>query len=266
MGFATVVVTDNDPELACKVACDLANQAWSEREAFMQIDLVPPADAIKMALAEPEGPVVLSDCADGTGAGSPGDATAVIAALLDANPDRPAYVFVRDEESAAAAIAAGTGVTVTLDVGGKVDSVFNKPVRITGTVEFAGPASFRFGGEGYTGVEQDMGPSAVVRAGNVFLLIVSTSVMTVDPELYRSAGLEPLDAQIVVVKSHIQFRAGYERLAKKIILLDSPGMSSDHIANLPWRKLPRPIFPLDPETTFRCEPRVFGGGGNSPLP
>jgi microcystin degradation protein MlrC len=260
MGFAVVVVTDNDPELAKTVACELAEQAWDERDAFMQIDLVPPAEAIRIAMAEPEGPVILSDAADGTGAGSPGDATAVIAALLEADPDKPAYVFVRDEESAAAAIAAGTGSTISLDVGGKLDNVFNKPVQVTGRVEFAGPASFRFGGEGYTGVEQDMGPSAVLRSGNVFILIVSTSVMTVDPELYRAVGLEPADAQIVVVKSHIQFRAGYTDIAKKIILLDSPGMSSDHIAALPWQKVSRPLFPLDPVTVFSCQPRLFRGG------
>ena len=199
---------------------------------------------------------MLSDCADGTGAGSPGDATAVIAALLEANPDKPAFVFVRDAESAATAIAAGTGATVTLSVGGKLDNIFNQPVELTGTVDFAGPASFRFGGEGYTGVEQDMGPSAVVRAGNVFVLIVSTSVMTVDPELYRAVGLEPKDAQIVVVKSAIQFRAGYP-FARRSIMLDSPGMSSDHITSLPWDKVPRPIFPLDPEMSFTCQPHLF---------
>jgi microcystin degradation protein MlrC len=257
MGFAVVTVGDGDADLARKVACDLADQAWAEREAFMEIDLVPPAEAIQMALAEPEGPVVLSDCADGTGAGSPGDATAVIQALLKANPDRPAYVFVRDPGAVEAAIAAGAGETVELEVGGKLDNIFNQPVQVTGTIAFAGPASFRFGGEGYTGVEQDMGPSAVVRSGNVSILIVSNSVMTVDPELYRAVGLEPAEAQIVVVKSHIQFRAGYRDLAKKIILLDSPGMSGDHIASLPWERVPRPIFPLDPEAGFSCEPQLF---------
>jgi microcystin degradation protein MlrC len=144
-------------------------------------------------------------------------------------------------------------------VGGKLDNIFNQPVELTGTVTFAGPAAFRFGGEGYTGVEQDMGPSAVVRAGNVHVLIVSTSVMTVDPELYRAVGLEPKDAQIVVVKSAIQFRAGYP-FARRSIMLDSPGMSSDHIAALPWQKVPRPIFPLDPEMLFTCEPLVFPSG------
>ncbi|MGD9712073.1 MAG: M81 family metallopeptidase [Thermomicrobiales bacterium] len=260
MGFAAVVVTDGDAELASRLACELAEAAWSERHEFMNIALVPPAEAIRIALAEPAGPVVLSDCADGTGAGSPGDATAVIAALLEAAPEKPAYVFVRDEEAAHAAIAAGTGSTVSIDVGGKIDNLFNTPIRVTGTVEFAGPASFRFGGGGYTGVEQDMGPSAVVRAGNVHILIVSTSVMTVDPELYRAAGLEPADAQIVVVKSHIQFRAGYDGLATRIILLDSPGMSSDHLEALPWQKVPRPLFPLDESTTFDCAPLIAGGG------
>lgn len=177
---------------------------------------------------------------------------------MNANPDKPAYVFVRDAESAEAAITAGVDRTVTLDVGGKIDHLFNQPVTLTGTVEFAGPASFRFGGAGYTGVEQDMGPSAVVRSGNVYVLIVSNSVMTVDPELYRAVGLEPKDAQIVVVKSHIQFRGGYDPFCSRIIMLDSPGMSSDHIAALPWQKVPRPIFPLDLGTTFACAPVVRG--------
>ncbi len=260
MGFATVAVTDNDPDLATKIACNLANLAWSERDAFMQIELVPPADAIRLALAEPDGPVILSDCSDGTGAGSPGDATAVIAALLAAKPTKPAFVFVRDPESAAAAIDAGSGATITLDIGGKLDNIFNKPVQVTGTVDFAGPASFRFGGEGYTGIEQDMGPSAVLRPGNVRILIVSNSVMTVDPEVYRAAGLEPADAQIIVVKSHIQFRAGYKDIAKRIILLDTPGMSSDHISSLPWQHVPRPLFPLDSDTSFSCTPHIAGAG------
>ena len=81
--------------------------------------------------------------------------------------------------------------------------------------------------------------------GQVRLLVTSKPVMTVDPAFYRAAGLEPADAQIVVVKSHIQFRAGYADLAKEIILLDSPGMSSDHLESLPFHRVPRPLFPLD---------------------
>ena len=250
LGFAAVVYTDNDPELAEAVAADLAALAWSEREAFMELHLVPIEEAIARAVAAPEGPIVLSDMADGTGAGSPGDATAVIAALLAADLDVPALVCVRDPEAAAEAIAAGVGATVELTVGAKLDTVYNRPVTIRGEVTFAGPASFRFGGGGYTGVEMEMGTCAVIQAGQVSILITSNSVFTVDPEMYRAVGLEPKDAKIVVVKSHIQFRAGYDDIAKEIILLDSPGMSSDHLEALPFKRIPRPMYPFDRDLTF----------------
>ncbi|MFM9105299.1 MAG: M81 family metallopeptidase [Chloroflexota bacterium] len=239
MGFAAVVVADGDPALADRVAHDLAAQAWSEREAFMATELVPVGEAIRRALARPSGVVVLSDLADGTGAGSPGDATAVIAALLAANPGVPAYVCVRDR------LAGGLGAEVALEVGGKLDTVYNRPVRIEGVVTFAGPARFRFAGGGYTGVEMDMGDCAVIQAGNVHLLVLGNTVMTVDPAMYRAVGLDPAAARIVVVKSHIQFRAGYEGIADEIILLDSPGMSSDHLTDLPFRRIQRPMFPWD---------------------
>jgi microcystin degradation protein MlrC len=253
LGFAAVAYTDGDPALAATVARDLAARAWAERDAFMQLDLVPIETAIARAVAASAGPIVLSDLADGTGAGSPGDATAVIAGLLAADLNGPAYVCVRDPEAAAAAIAAGVGATVELRVGAKMDTVFNQPVTLRGTVTFAGPASFRFGGGGYTGVEMDMGDCAVVQAGQVFVLIVSNAVFTIDPAMYRAVGLKPERARIVVVKSHGQFRAGYDDLARQIILLDSPGMSSDHLKSLPFRRIPRPMFPFDRDMEFAPE-------------
>jgi len=83
--------------------------------------------------------------------------------------------------------------------------------------------------------------------------------MTVDPAMYRAVGLEPAAAKIVVVKSHIQFRAGYEGIAKEIILLDSPGMSSDHLEMLPWERIERPLFPLDQGIDYAAEPWVRSG-------
>jgi len=253
MGFATVAVIDGDASLAENVAKDLALRAWSERDAFMATELVPIAEAIARASAN-EGPVVLSDLADGTGAGSPGDATAVIAALLAANLSRPALVCVRDPEAARTAIAAGVGAEIALEVGGKLDHVYNSPVLIEGSVTFAGPARFRFSGEGYTGVEMDMGDCAVIRAGHVFLLILGNAVMTVDPAMYRAVGLEPGEVGIVVVKSHIQFRAGYADIARSIILLDSPGMSSDRLESLPFVRVARPLFPFDRDVAFVPRP------------
>lgn len=248
-GYASIVLHENH-RAAIDAAQHLAQLAWDERAALTAIGLVPVDQAISQALAAPAGPIVLSDLADGTGAGSPGDATSVIAALLAANPDRKALVWIHDPEVAALAAEIGEGGAIDTLVGGKLDNVYNKPVRFVGTVEFAKPASYRFTGDAYTGISMDMGLSAVLRNGNVYLLVTSKSVMTVDPALYRAAGLEPRDAQIVVVKSHIQFRSGYTDIAKQIILLDTPGMSSDHLAQFTWKKVPRPLFPLDAQVTW----------------
>jgi microcystin degradation protein MlrC len=121
-------------------------------------------------------------------------------------------------------------------------------------VTFAGPARFRFAGEGYTGVEMDMGDCAVVQAVRVSLLILGNAVMTVDPAMYRAVGLEPSEAGIIVVKSHIQFRAGYDGIARAIILLDSPGMSSDRLESLPFARIERPLFPFDRDFSFVPRP------------
>jgi microcystin degradation protein MlrC len=250
MGYATVAVTNGDPALAARVAEELAAQAWTERAAFFETKLVPPDEAIAWALAQPEGPVILSDLADGNGAGSPGDATAVIAALLAAGPPKTTFATVRDAEAARMAVEAGVGAEVDLMVGGKLDHIYNQPIRYTGTVEFAGPASFRFGGGGYTGMAMDMGISAVVRHEELHLLITSNSCFVIDPEIYRAVGLEATEAQIIVVKSAIQFRSGFTGIEKGIALLDTPGMSSDYLERFEFRKVPRPLYPLDREFEF----------------
>jgi microcystin degradation protein MlrC len=249
-GFASVVVTNHDPELAQRVATELAQSAWDERAAFFETKLVPPADAIERALAVPSGPVVMAEVADGNGAGSPGDATAVIAALLEVGPPKTVLATMHDGEAARAAFDAGVGAEVDLMVGGKLDHIYNQPIRYTGVVEFAGPASFKFGGGGYTGLPMDMGLTAVVRHEGLHLVITSNSCFTIDPEIYRAVGLDPLNAQIVIVKSAGQFRSGYSDIASEIILLDSPGMSSDRLETYDFTRVPRPLYPLDAATEF----------------
>ena len=133
MGYATVAVTDGDPELAAETAEALAAMAWDERRAFFELELVPPEEAIARALAQDEGPVILSDLADGNGAGSPGDATAVIAALIKAGPPKTSFVNVRDPDAALEASRIGVGGEFDYFVGGKLDYIYNQPIRLTGT-------------------------------------------------------------------------------------------------------------------------------------
>ena len=257
MGFSTIVVTDRDPALAQSLACRLAGLAWNERTNFMKVELIPPQQAIQEALETPKGPVVLSDLADGTGAGSPGDSTAVLEALLEIEPDRKAFLYVCDPEVARSAARLGEGATIDVEVGGKKDTVFSRPFRFSGQVVRVRRAAYRFEGKAYSGISMDMGLSAVLRRGEIYLLVSSNPVFTTDPVLYRTLDLEPLEAQIVVVKSHIQFRSAYEGIATKVILLDTPGVSSDRLEQLPFRNLPSPLFPFDRDFEYCCKAEIF---------
>ena len=76
--------------------------------------------------------------------------------------------------------------------------------------------------------------------------------MTVDPELFRSHGIDPLYCKIVVVKSPLGFRAAYAPIAKKMIVVDTPGVSTANFERLPWKRVTRPIYPLDRDLEWRA--------------
>jgi microcystin degradation protein MlrC len=246
MGCSVVVVADGTMARAEAVAGLLARQFWRCRREFA-VRLMPPARAIQQALRVPGRPVVLSESSDSTGSGSPGDSTGLLKTLLAAGLREPAAVFLVDSEAVAEAIRAGVGNSVSMRIGGKLDRKHSRPVRVTGRVRLISDGRWTPRARGYnTGIETSMGRAVVLEVGALRILLAERSTMTVDPELYRSQGIEPLDMKIVAVKSPNGFRAAYEPIAKKIFLVDTPGVSTANLRALPFTRVSRPIYPLDP--------------------
>jgi len=100
-------------------------------------------------------------------------------------------------------------------------------------------------GLGFQGVVFRRGRTAVFEIGRIALVVMERPVIQWDPELYRSVGLEPLDARIVIVKSPAAFRAAYEPLAAEVAVIDAPGVCSPNLRALPFVHARRPIYPLD---------------------
>jgi microcystin degradation protein MlrC len=250
MGSAVVAVTNGDPEGAQTIADRLARRFWDSKREF-DVPLTPVPEAIAAALALQEGPAVLAESADSTGSGSPGDSTGVLKHLLTAPLDGPAAIFLVDPAGVAKAVAAGVGATVTMEVGGAFDKVHSTPVSVTGYVRLISDGRWIARARGYnTGITNSMGRAVVLEVGHVQILMAERSAMTVDPALFRSHGIDPVYCRIVVVKSPNGFRAAYEPIAKAIYVVDTPGVSTANLKSLPFRRVPRPIYPLDPETPF----------------
>jgi microcystin degradation protein MlrC len=147
------------------------------------------------------------------------------------------------------AVAAGIGATLKLRIGGAFDRKNSKPVPVTAYVRLISDGRWTARARGYnTGITTSMGRATVLEVGQVSILVAERPAMTVDPELFRSHGIDPVYCKIVVVKSPNGFRAAYEPIAKAIFVVDTPGVSSSNFAALPFRRVARPIYPLDAET------------------
>lgn len=246
-GMSVIVTTDGDRALAHTIAGDLATCAMDERQAAAYYGVAVDA-AIQQALDVEAGPVILADIGDNIGGGSPGDGTILLHALIAAQA-QGAVIVLADPEAVDAATRAGIGATVELLVGGKADHMHGDPVALTGTVERLTDGNFTTAGTDHFaqiyGRTVAMGRCAVVVSDGVRLLLTERKTPPGDLMQLRSQGIIPEEQRIIVVKSAVAFRGAYEPIAKAIIEVDTPGLCTADLRRFTYRKLPRPIFPLD---------------------
>src|SRR5690606_17154613 len=192
-------------------------------------------------------PVVIGDGADATNSGSTGDATPLLQAFLT-QPAIPhgALTFIVDPEAVAHAEAVGAGGAFEFPVGGKYAPEYSQPVHFRGTVERLLDVNFVLDGHISRNFPVSMGRGAVVRSGDVTVLLVEKNGPGSTPRLYEAAGLDPRTFGMVVAKSPAGFRADYEPFASKILLADCPGCASPNWKQMPFHRANRPLFPIDP--------------------
>jgi microcystin degradation protein MlrC len=242
-GISAVVTTNHEPALAREIAEEIKEACWARRHAF-HTDMVSVADAVREAIGTDEGPVVLGDLADSGGAGTPGDGTALLAELLNRNAQRAVIGNIADPAAVQEAIRAGIGKQVTLTVGGKVDRFHGEPVQISGRVRVIHDGVFTSSTPFNAGTVH-RGPTATVDCGGVEVILTSRPVLVFEANHFRSLGIEPSQRKILVCKSELQHRAGFEGIARTFIDVDTPGLATQVLSRLPYTKIRRPVFPLD---------------------
>ena len=248
-GLSVYVVTDDDQTLADRLAEQLAQVAWTHRHEFIHQSLSVPK-AVAKALAAEGRPIILADMADNTGGGAAGDGTEILRELLRVGARSTVVACLWDPAAVRECAKAGVGASVTLDVGGKVDTRHGAPLRVTGTVRTLSDGRFVHKGPMARGLPGRLGTTAVLDVSDVKIILISHRWQTLDPEMLRFVGLDPLEHKVLVIKSTIHYRAAFEPLAREIIEVDAPGLSSSNLARFDFKRIRRPIFPLDPDTTY----------------
>jgi microcystin degradation protein MlrC len=251
MTVTVVAVADGELARAQDAAEAVAQRIWETRDEFLA-DLPATAEAIQQGLEAAERPVIIAEVSDNSGGGSPADGTHLLRALLEAQPSEAAFGFIFDPETAAQAHAAGVGATISVALGGKSDpELHGQPVEATAYVKCLTDGQFILQTAMGRGSRVDLGPMARLVIGGVDVIVGSVRTQTLDAELFLLHGIDVARYKIVALKSQQHFRAGFDAVAGKIIRTDPPGITTSNLANLPYERIQRPIWPLDREIEHR---------------
>jgi microcystin degradation protein MlrC len=250
LGTAVIVTTTGDHELAEREVAALANDVWAARREYLPT-LVSVEHGVREALSCREGLVVLSDAADATTSGAPGDSTWCLKELVkhdwaaNATGHTGALVTFVAPEVVEKAEAAGVGAMLSTLIGGLRDSHFSTRVEITAVVERIFDAKFTLSGHLGVNLPIDMGKAAVLKVGDVRLVVTERSGPHFAPELFRAAELDPFMARVLIAKSPCGFRAVYGARAAKIFSLQAPGCAPADFQNYPYHQRPKPLWPWE---------------------
>lgn len=241
--ISLIVTSDNNVNLAKTKAKTLSDLAWNLRRDFL-VTPTPIKQAVQEAMSNP-GPTILADIGDNPGAGGSTDGTALPRALIGVGAKSTVIAVIRDPEAVSKAIQVGVGNQITMKIGGKTDKLHGDPLEVTGYVRLISDGIFRNRGPMLAGAETRLGRTVVLDCNGVEIILTELRHQPTDLQLYRSLGIEPSERRIIVVKSSVHYRAAHGPIAKKIIEVDTPGVTGPDLKQYPFRKVKRPIFPLD---------------------
>jgi microcystin degradation protein MlrC len=250
-GVTVLVTYDTGTEgaeaRAKAIADSIADTIWKQRGQVSN-QFLTPAEAAAQArdFDFAKGPLVIADYADNPGAGAYGDAPGLLKALIEAGATGGAFAPMIDPDAAAILHKGKVGDVVTIELGGKQDPTFGGgPLRLEGKIIHLSDGSYTGKGPILGGITHSFGPTAVFRTHGIDVLVVTISGQMLDLEQVRAFGIEPTEQRFLVVKSMQHFRADFEPVAGRVIVADSGALATPQAHLRPYRKIPRPMWPLD---------------------
>ena len=247
VGPTVVVTAQGDFAAHNAFAETIADDIWERRFEVLN-DYLSCAEAATIAATykADSGPLVIADYADNPGAGGYGDSTELLRELLDADLSSACFAPMVDGEAVQALQTAVVGETVKITLGGKTDPDFGGgPLELEAQLDSLSDGHFTGDGPMVHGLHGSFGPSAVIRVDGIEILVVTTPRQILDLQQFKAFGIDPQSKQVVALKSMQHFRAAFEPIAAKIIVCDGGGLCTPRYDRLPYRNVPRPIFPLD---------------------
>jgi microcystin degradation protein MlrC len=247
----TVLVTCQGAMAQHQALADhLAEAMWEARFTKLT-DYLSVEQAAARCMAWPAGgaPLVVADYADNPGGGAYGDSTNLLGAMLRHGVRDACFGPLVDPAVAQQLQAQAVGDEVEVDIGGKTDPRFGGgPLHVRGRVCWRGEGSYTGDGPMIGGQRRSWGATAVLQVQGIAILVVTNAAQMWDQQQFKAFGIDPQAQRVVALKSAQHFRAAFEPIAGEVIVCDSGALCGPDCTVMPYVKVERPVFPLDPHT------------------
>jgi microcystin degradation protein MlrC len=195
-------------------------------------------ESIKLALASEKRPFIISDMGDNPTAGGAGDVTWTLQQLMD-RPEFKSekslsliYASIPGPEFVEKALEIGVGGKIKATAGAAVDNRFAGPLELEGTIEAIKE------GDQHAEVE------VVVKMGSIRAIITKKRKPYHYLSDFTNLGLNPKESDIVVVKIGYLVPELYNMRGDWVMALTPGGVDQD-LNRLGYKRIKRPMFPLD---------------------
>jgi microcystin degradation protein MlrC len=221
-------------------------------EPQFAIPLLQPDEAVLQAMKnQSTQPVVLADAQDNPGAGGTSDTTGLLESLVKNKAQVAVLGIMHDPEVAAIAHKAGIGESIVCGIGGKAGTPDVIPYQAEFLVEALGDGQFTLTGEMYKNSEANLGKMVLLKVvddtADVKIIVGSERFQCLDLAIFRHLGVEPTEQKILAVKSTAHFRADFDPIAAKTLVVAAPGVHPCVLADLDYQHL---------RSDIRIEPRL----------
>ncbi len=224
----------------------IATRAWNERERYVA-RLTSLEDAVARA-GEATQTIILADVADNPGGGGRGNTAWLLQALHEARVPGVVLGLFVDPALAEEAHALGEGAVFEARFN-REPSQFSLPFTAQARVVLLSDGKGVGRRGNMAGRQFNLGPSArlTLLDSGMEVVVISLRRQCHEPRTLEMHGIDIAAARVVVLKSRGHFRAGFREFApdERIFEVDAPGLTSPVLSRFAWKRLPRPVFPID---------------------
>jgi microcystin degradation protein MlrC len=240
MGTRVLVYTDDRKAHGDALARRLGEELYAGRGRWMAS--VPSLEAaLEQALAA-QGTAILAEPDDNAGGGAASDNTLVIHELRKRRIKGAAVAPVWDPGAVAFCFMAGAGARFPLRFGGKACHQSGTPVDAEVEVLALAPDAW----QSFGASRVPLGRAVAIRVdGGIDVILISHRTQALGRELFTHLGRDPASYRLLVLKSAQHFAGAFGPLAEVIVRAPTGGSSAYHPSRMTYRKVKRPLWPLD---------------------